>query len=92
MPLDMSTPPVAKKLPKAKAKSKGMKRKANDTEPQPDIGEIITEPEPEFKELVLAAAHKKVGINRLDQIEIAVTEAACSITPWQTDPKQPGAK
>jgi hypothetical protein len=91
MPLDMSTPPVAKKLPKAKAKSKG-KRKAGATEPEPDIGEIITEPEPGFKELVLAAAHKKVGINRLDQIEIAVTEAACSITPWQMDPKQPGAK
>jgi hypothetical protein len=82
--------PVAKKLPKAKAKSKGTKRKADDTEP--DIGEIITEPEPVFKEQVLAAAKKKVGINRLDQLEIGVAEAVCSITPWQTDPKQPGAK
>ena len=89
---DMSTPCIAKKLPKAKAKSK--KRKADDTELEPQPDEIITEPRPEpvFKETVLAAAKKKVGINRLDQIEIAVTEAACSITPWQTDPKQPGAK
>ena len=96
--VDESPPPIsipaAKKLPKAKAKSKGMKRKATtyDTEPEPDIGEIITEPEPVSKEQVLAAAKRKVGINRLDQLEIGVTEAVCSITPWQTDSKQLGAK